>query len=92
MEAIQSCVTRRGWDGPLIGENQRISTREALALYTTNGGYATGEENHKGRLAPGFLADFVVLDRDPLSIQANELSSIQVRETWVGTERVFQTV
>jgi predicted amidohydrolase YtcJ len=29
MEAIQSCVTRRGWDGPLIGENQRISTREA---------------------------------------------------------------
>jgi predicted amidohydrolase YtcJ len=92
MEAIQSCVTRRGWDGPLIGENQRISTREALALYTTNGGYATGEENHKGRLAPGFLADFVVLDRDPLSIQTNELSSIQVRETWVGAERVFQTV
>jgi predicted amidohydrolase YtcJ len=33
-----------------------------------------------------------VLDRDPLSIQTNELSFIQVRETWVGAERVFQTV
>ncbi len=91
MEAIQSCVTRRGWDGALIGEDQRISTREALALYTINGAYTTGEDDHKGRLAPGFLADFVVLGRDPLTTDANELSSIQVRETWVGAERVFQS-
>ncbi len=44
-----------------MGENQRISPREALALYTTAAAYSTGEAGLKGRLAPGFLADFVVL-------------------------------
>ena len=58
--------------------------------YTTAGAYATGEEQAKGLLAPGFLADFVVLDSDPLEVDANRISSITVRETYVGGECVFR--
>jgi len=90
LEAIQSCVTRAGWDGPVIGENQRISAREALAMYTTAGAFATGEEQAKGLLAPGFLADFVVLDSDLLEVDANRISSIAVQETYVGGQCVFR--
>src|SRR5262249_19822209 len=59
--AMQSCVTRRGYDGASIGPSQRITPLEALELYTTAGAYASGEQDRKGRLAPGYLADFVVL-------------------------------
>jgi predicted amidohydrolase YtcJ len=90
LEAIHSCVTRKGWDGPVIGENQRISTSEALAMYTINGAIATGEERIKGRLAPGFLADFVVLDRNPLEVEAQALNAIAIRETYVGSECVYR--
>jgi predicted amidohydrolase YtcJ len=63
--AMQSCVTRTGWDGTPLGLSQRISPREALELYTTSAAYASGEQSIKERLAHGYLADFVVLDQDP---------------------------
>jgi predicted amidohydrolase YtcJ len=88
--AMQSCVTRRALDGIELGPNQRISVGEALALYTTGSAYASGEENRKGRLAPGMLADFVVLDRDPFTTRAEELAGIGVAQTWVGARRVWQ--
>jgi len=88
--AMQSCVTRRGFDGTLLGPNQRITPREALALYTVNAARASGEERVKGRLAPGFVADFVVLGNDPLSADPSTLGSIQVQATYAGGERVWQ--
>src|SRR5919199_4254501 len=82
--AMQSCVTRMGWDGTPIGLSQRISIREALELYTLGGAYASCEESTKGRLAPGYLADFVVLDQDPLTSDQTRLSHIEVQATYVG--------
>jgi predicted amidohydrolase YtcJ len=87
--AMQSCVTRQGWDGPLLGEGQRIAPLEALGLYTVNAARATGEDGYKGRLVPGQLADFVVLGDDPLTVDPSALASIPVRETYVGGERVW---
>jgi len=87
--AMRSCVTRRAEDGTELGGNQRISTAEALALYTTGSAYASGEEERKGRLAPGMLADFVVLDRDPLNTPPEELADIGVAQTWVGAEPMW---
>jgi predicted amidohydrolase YtcJ len=87
--AMQSCVTRTGWDGTPIGVSQRISAREALELYTLGGAYASGEESTKGRLAPGYLADFVVLDEDPLVTDPRRLGAIGVRATYVGGVRVW---
>lgn len=87
--ALQSCVTRRGWDGPVLGENQRLSAEEALALYTVNAAASTGESACKGRLAPGMLADFVVLGADPVGAAPDTLSGVPVRETYVGGVRVW---
>jgi predicted amidohydrolase YtcJ len=87
--ALQSCVTRRGWDGVLVGENQRLTPLQALALYTTNAAYAADEHHIKGRLAPGFLADFVVLSDNPLETDPATLGSIQVLRTYVGGSCVW---
>ena len=87
--AMQSCVTRRGWDGAEIGLSQRITPLEALELYTTAGAYASGEQDRKGRLAPGYLADFVVLGADPLATSHDEIAAIPVRATYVGGRRVW---
>jgi predicted amidohydrolase YtcJ len=87
--AMQSCVTRCGADGTDIGRSQRITPLEALALYTTAGAYASGEQARKGRLAPGFLADFVVLGADPTAVPPDEIAAIPVRATYVGGQRVW---
>jgi predicted amidohydrolase YtcJ len=87
--AMQSCVTRTGWDETPIGLSQRISPREALELYTLGSAYASGEHHFKGRLAPGFLADFVVLRDDPLRVDPARLSAIEVQATYVGGVKVW---
>jgi predicted amidohydrolase YtcJ len=87
--AMQSCVTRTGWDGTPLGLSQRITPREALELYTTGAAYASGEQHRKGRLAPGYLADFVVLAENPLEVDPAHLGSIEVRATYVGGTRVW---
>jgi predicted amidohydrolase YtcJ len=81
---VQSCATRRTRDGLVLGQGQRITTAEALALFGTGAATAAGEEGSKGRLAPGFLADLVVLAEDPLEVSPDEISDIPVLQTWVG--------
>jgi predicted amidohydrolase YtcJ len=86
---MQSCVTREAWDGGTLGDNQRISAYEALALYTTGAAYATCEEHVKGKLAPGYYADFVVLGDNPLTVDPRHLSEIPVLSTWVAGEQIW---
>jgi predicted amidohydrolase YtcJ len=62
---------------------------EAIALYTTGAAFATGEEDIKGTLEPGMLADFVELSADPFTVDVDDIADIDVRSTWVGAERVF---
>ncbi len=88
---IQSCVTRRSSDGQLLGPSQRVSVQEALGFYTTGAAFATGEEHMKGRIAPGYLADFVALAEHPDSCAEEEISQIPVLGTWVGGELVHRT-
>jgi predicted amidohydrolase YtcJ len=87
--ALQSCVTRTGGDGAPLGLSQRITPEEALALYTTSAAYASDEGDVKGRLAPGYVADFVVLDGDPLTADPMTLGALGVAATYVGGERVW---
>jgi predicted amidohydrolase YtcJ len=88
--AMQSCVTRTGYDGTPLGLSQRITPLEALALYSINAAYASGEDAMKGRLAPGYLADFVVLDDDPRTVAPSALGSLGIRATYVGGSRVWE--
>lgn len=91
MKGIECAVTRRSTDGtgPFLPD-QAFSVREALDSFTQGGARASFEENIKGRIAPGFLADFVVLDKDPFETPENELRSVRVLETYLGGKRAFR--
>lgn len=87
--AIRTMVTRQTRDGEVLGPDQRISAREALAVYTTGSAHATGEGHLKGRLAPGMLADFTVLGEDLLSVAPEHIADIPILSTWVGARQVW---
>jgi predicted amidohydrolase YtcJ len=86
---MQSCITRRGDDGTVVGAKQRITPAEALDLYTIHAAAAADEAAFKGRLAPGFLADFVVLEEDPLQANPERLAGIGIEATYVGGAPVW---
>ncbi len=86
---MQSCITRSGEDGVVVGAAQRITPAEALDLYTVNSAAAADESASKGRLAPHFLADFVVLEEDPLRTDPARLAAIAIEATYVGGAAVW---
>ena len=87
---MQGMVTRKGWDGGTWGLNQRISVDEALRINTLNGAYASGEESIKGSIAPGKLADFVVLAEDLHTVDQDKIKDITIVRTVVGGKTVYQ--
>lgn len=86
---IQSCVTRTDHSGTVWGPSQRISVEEALRLYTQQGAYASFEEDLKGSITPGKLADFVVLGANPMSVDPQTIKDIPVEMTVLGGKVVF---
>jgi len=87
---MQGMVTRRGWDGKTWGANQRITVDEALIVNTMNGAYASFEENVKGSITAGKLADFVVLADDPHTVDPEKIKDIQIVRTVVGGTAAYQ--
>ena len=86
---IQSMVTRTGVDdGVPVGPSQRVTPAEALRVFTLGSAEACDEADRKGRIAPGYLADFVVLGDNPLTAEPASIASIGVRGTYVGGARV----
>jgi predicted amidohydrolase YtcJ len=81
---LQSQLTRTDMRGNVWGENQRITLTEAVRCATVNGAYASFEENFKGSIQAGQLADLVVLDRDPFKAQPSQLLPIDVERVMVG--------
>lgn len=69
---------------------ERVSREQAWAAFTTGGAYAGFAEDRIGRLAPGMRADFIVVDSDPLLASPANLRMMQVRQTWVGGELVWE--
>lgn len=87
---IQGMVTRTGWNGEVWGANQRITVEEALRVNTLNGAYATREESLKGSITAGKLADYVVLQEDPHTIDPGKIKDIKVHQTVTGGRTVYQ--
>jgi predicted amidohydrolase YtcJ len=79
-------VRRELTTGEILAPQERLSVLEALTLYTRNGAYAGFEEKSKGSLEPGKFADFIVVDRDVLTVSNEELKDVQVLMTFVGGE------
>jgi len=87
---IYGCVTRRTQRGRTLAGEQAISVMDAIRVYTINGAYLEGTENEKGSLEPGKLADMVVLDRDILTVDPEEIVDTRVLMTIVGGEVVYE--
>jgi predicted amidohydrolase YtcJ len=71
-------------DRPAWRPEEALSIREAVHAYTAGAAYASGEEHIKGRLAPGYAADFVVLSEDLFAIPPARIPEVRVRLTAVG--------
>jgi predicted amidohydrolase YtcJ len=91
---IHAAVTRRRADGSPNPDGwypeQRLSVQEAIEGFTTGAAYAAYAENRVGKLVQGYLADLIVLEKDPFTCDINEIKDLQSSATMVGGNWVWQ--
>jgi predicted amidohydrolase YtcJ len=82
---LYAAVTRKNETGTkeYYPEN-KITRGQALYAYTQGSAYAEFAEKHKGKLEPGYDADFILVDRDLYTVDAKKILTTVVRETWVA--------
>jgi hypothetical protein len=92
MEGIQCAVTRTSMDGtgPYL-PHEAFTVQEALDSFTIRGAESSFEEDVKGLIRAGYLADFTVLDQDPFTTSAEEIHRIQIRSTWLEGRCVYSS-
>ncbi|MEO0996190.1 MAG: amidohydrolase, partial [Pseudomonadota bacterium] len=89
---LHAAVTRKDRGGQPDGgwyPDEALTREQALRAFTYHAAYAARQEGWLGQLAAGMKADFVVLDRDFFTADADDLWRIRVLETWVNGKRVF---
>lgn len=89
LRSIHDMVNRRTASGAVLAPAERISASEAVHAYTVGSSYAVGQEHERGTLAPGMLADLVVLSDDVLSVDPTAIDQVSVVATMLGGEFVF---
>jgi predicted amidohydrolase YtcJ len=88
---LYAAVTRKSENGKQeYFPEQKLTMDQAIAAYTVGSAFAEFEEKEKGKLAPGMLADFVVLDRDVTATSAEKVLTIKVLRTVVGGKTVYE--
>ncbi|HEX8031130.1 MAG TPA: amidohydrolase, partial [Vicinamibacterales bacterium] len=90
MANFYATVTRKTKDGSVFFGDQKMSRAEALKSYTLNGAFAAKEDDIKGSLAVGKLADITVLSKDIMTIPDDQISSTTVSYTIVGGKVAYQ--
>jgi predicted amidohydrolase YtcJ len=89
LESVQAAVERRTVGGAVLGGPElRVDVLTALRGYTIGAAYAAHREDIIGTLEAGKLADFVLLNADPLAAPVQELGAIRVKQTWIGGSMV----
>ena len=88
--AMWTMVTRRTERGPVIAPEEALTRKEALRCYTINNAFSTFEENIKGSIEAGKLADMVVLEHDLLTCPVQQLKDMQVVMTVLGGRLVYE--
>jgi len=84
LAGIRAGVLRTIDERPAWHPEQRLTVEEAFLASTVNAAWLTGDERRRGKLLPGYLADLVVLSRDPLECPPDELETVEVVATMVG--------
>jgi predicted amidohydrolase YtcJ len=90
MRVVWTAVERTSRSGQVIGESERLTPYEALKGITIWSAYQHFEENKKGTLEKGKLADMVILDKNPLKVAPDTIKDIQVVETIKEGQTVFK--
>ena len=91
---MYAAVTRRTLDGNNSDgwvPEQKINVEQALTAYTKDAAYSSFDEDIKGTLEPGKLADFVILSENVLQVEPTTLKNVKVLETYVGGKRMFSS-
>jgi predicted amidohydrolase YtcJ len=83
MQAAVERLTAHDW---VYGPDERLTAEQALHAYTAGSAAVTGWGAEKGRLAPGYLADLVLLDDDPTRVDASRIGDVAVLATVLGGE------
>ncbi len=84
LHSIHCAVNRVTREGHILGRDERISPYEALKAYTTDAAYCSFEEDRKGSISSGKLADFIVLSDNPITIDPLGIKNIQILKTYLG--------
>jgi hypothetical protein len=88
---LYAAVTRKSADGKSeYYPEQKLTIEQAIAAYTSGSAFAEFAEKQKGKLAPGMLADFTVLDRDPTAVLPDKILGTKVLQTVVGGKTVYE--
>ena len=93
MLTLYAATTRATLDGKNPGgwfPEQKLTIKEAIEAYTIGSAYAEFQENDKGSIAPGKLADMVLLSDDVLAIDPVKIRDVKVLKTWVGGKLVYE--
>jgi predicted amidohydrolase YtcJ len=86
---IYGFATRDTQVAGILGPQHRIAVAEALRAYTVGSAQILGWDNALGILAPGKVADYICLDRDPLALPVDQVRNVQITRTIVHGRQVF---
>ena len=90
MQMVEDAVVRKTYEGQVLGEQERISVNSALQAITINGAWQSHQEQDLGSLTAGKFADFIVLSDNPLTVDPEQISAIEVEQTYIGGALHFQ--
>jgi predicted amidohydrolase YtcJ len=88
--AIQGMITRRGFNGETWGPSQKVTVDQAILASSYNGAYSTFEENIKGSITAGKLADYVIFADDMHTMDVEKIKDVKIVQTVVGGKTVYQ--
>lgn len=87
---IQTACTRTTSSGKIFVPDEKLSRWQSLEMYTTGAARAAGWQNIRGMIRPGYHADLVAIDQNPLTCSVESLSNIQINATWAFGKLVYQ--
>ena len=87
---IYGAVTLLTSSGQILNPAEKLTAAEVIKMYTLNAAYASHEENIKGSISPGKLADMVLLSRNPTTTAGEEIKDIKVQMTVIGGKVVWE--
>ena len=80
-KTIWCAVTRKTRSGVILGNTERINVIDAIKAVTINSAYQYFEENEKGSIKEGKFANLIIIDKNPLKINVDEIKNIKILET-----------